>query len=248
MTSSDDRPLAGRSVVVTRSSDQAGPLSSRLVALGADVVDVPTLAFVDPDDGGAALRAAVGRLAGGDWVVVTSPNGAERLAAAASPAGLAPGARLAVVGPGTAVACERLGLTVSLVPPRFVGEALVEAFPHGPGRVVVAQALGARPVVADGLAAKGWTVEAVVAYRTVPLAVSPPLLATAARADAITFTSASTVASYLAAAGAGGVPRTVVCIGPITAAAATGAGLAVAAVAREHSLDGLVAATLEALR
>lgn len=247
MTSSGDRPLAGRSVVVTRSTDQAGPLSSRLVALGAQVVDVPTLAFIEPGDGGTALRAAVRRLADGDWVVVTSPNGAERLAAA-TPAGLAPGVRLGVVGPGTASACERLGLTVSLVPPRFVGEALVDAFPQGPGRVVVAQALGARPVVADGLAAKGWTVETVVAYRTVPLDVSAPLLAAAARADAITFTSASTVASYLAAAGAGGVPRTVVCIGPITAAAAAEAGLAVAAVAREHTLDGLVAATVETLR
>ena len=75
-----------------------------------------------------------------------------------------------------------------------------------------------------------------------------PRLAAAAGADAITFTSASTVAAYLAAAGRAAVPPAVVCIGPVTAAAAERAGLLVAAVAAEHTLDGLVAATVEALQ
>jgi uroporphyrinogen III methyltransferase/synthase len=243
-----DRPLSGRTVVVTRAAEQAGALADRLVALGAEVVDVPTLAFVEPDDAGAALGAAVATLREDDWIVVTSSNGAERVARAAPPGGLASGVRVAVIGPGTAAACERLGVAVDLVPARFVGEGLVDAFPNGPGRVVVAQAAGARPVVAAGLAAKGWQVEAVVAYRTVPAAVPAPRLAAAAGADAITFTSASTVAAYLAAAGRAAVPRTVVCIGPVTAAAAERTGLLVAAVAAEPTLDALVAATVEALQ
>ncbi len=43
------------------------------------------------------------------------------------------------------------------------------------------------------------------------------------------------------------MPATVVCIGPVTAAAALDAGLTPAAVASDHSLDGLVAALVEVL-
>ena len=73
--------LAGRRVVIARAGDQIGRLRELLVAEGAEVIEVPTIAVVDPDDGGAALRTSMRDL--WDWVVVTSPNGAERAVAAA---------------------------------------------------------------------------------------------------------------------------------------------------------------------
>jgi uroporphyrinogen III methyltransferase / synthase len=63
----------------------------------------------------------------------------------------------------------------------------------------------------------------------------------------VTFTSASTVRGFTNALGAAkGTPK-VVCIGPVTAAAARDAGLQPAAVARPHTLDGLVEALERAL-
>ncbi len=50
-----DSPLAGRSVVVTRSRAQASSLVDRLTGLGATVVELPVIAIGDPADGGAAL-------------------------------------------------------------------------------------------------------------------------------------------------------------------------------------------------
>ena len=104
-----------------------------------------------------------------------------------------------------------------------------------------------RDVLAPGLRAKGWTVDEVEAYRT--LAARPPdgVTREAAGADAITFASASSVRSYLDAAGAGALPPVVVCIGPATAGAATALGVPVHTVADPHTLDGLVAATERAL-
>jgi uroporphyrinogen-III synthase len=238
--------LAGRTIVVTRAAEQASALVERLDALGATVVEVPTIAVVDPADGGAALAAAVADVGAYDWVVVTSTNGAARYLAAVAAAGGNRGAgRLAVVGPGTAAVVRAAGLEPDLVPERFVAEGLLAVFPPGPGRVLVPQAAGARPVLVDGLRSNGWVVDAVVAYRTEPVPAPPELVERARAADAITFTSGSTVTGYVATAGLAGVPPVVVCIGPVTAAAAATAGLDVTAVAAEHTLDGLVAALTE---
>jgi uroporphyrinogen-III synthase len=244
-----DRPLAGRGVVVTRAAERAGALAARLTALGADVIEVPTVTVVEPADGGAALRVRLAVVEDYDWVVVTSPSGAERVAAAVASVRRARGrVRVGAVGPGTAAALEASGVAADLVAARSVAEGLVDAFPSGTGRVLLAQAAAARPVVAVGLTAKGWNVDAVVAYRTVPARPAPAVVAAARRADAITFTSGSTVTAYLEAAGVSAVPPVVVCIGPITAAAAIAAGVPVRAVADPHTLDGLVAATVEALQ
>ena len=136
------------------------------------------------------------------------------------------------------------------MPDRFVAEGLVEAFPDPPaggGRVLLAQAEAARPVLADGLRARGWDVSTVVAYRTVPVTPPPELVQAAAAADAIAFTSGSTVDGYVRAAGVGAVPSVVVAIGPVTSAAVAAHGLEVAAEADPHSLAGLVEATVAAL-
>jgi uroporphyrinogen-III synthase len=84
-------------------------------------------------------------------------------------------------------------------------------------------------------------VDEVVAYRTVTAeGATPDVLAAAAAADVITFTSPSTVDRYLALSG-GKVPPVVACIGPVTAEAARRAGLAVDVVAADHNAGGLVA-------
>ena len=243
----ESRPLFGRRVVVTRARHQAPALSDRLRRAGAEPVEVATVEMVDPDDGGQALRDAAGRVRSFDWVCFTSANAVARFLACLPDSRAVGDTRVAAVGPGTSAALAAAGIVADLVPAASLAEGLVEAFPAGPGRALLPQAAGARPVLARGLEAKGWDVEVVHAYRTV--ASSPPAeaVAAAAKADAIAFTSASTVDSYLAAAGPDAVPPVVACIGPVTAAAAEAAGLTVSAVATEHTLDGLVAALVATL-
>jgi len=154
-------------------------------------------------------------------------------------------AQVAAVGPGTAGALAARGVIADLVPASAVAEALVEAFPAGAGRVLLPQAAAARPVLADGLRAKGWTVEVVEAYRTVPARPTDDALAAAAKADAIAFTSSSTVTSWLALGAT--LPPVVACIGPVTAATAATHGVPVTVVATEHTVDGLVNALVGAL-
>ena len=64
----------------------------------------------------------------------------------------------------------------------------------------------------------------------------------AGQVDAVTFTSASTVRGFVGALGpVRGAPK-VVCIGPVTAKEARARGLTVHAVAKPHTIEGLVAA------
>jgi uroporphyrinogen III methyltransferase/synthase len=243
----ESKPLFGRTVVVTRSRAQASSLVSELRALGAATVEVPAIEITDPADGGAALHDAARRLAGYDWVVLTSVNGAQRLLAAVRASGgdgrSFAGTRLAAIGPGTAAALAAGNLAADLVPERFVAESLLAEFPDPPaggGRVLLARAAVARDVLPRGLADRGWTVDVVEAYRSVPVPLSDARREAAQAADVITFTSSSTVERYLAGASVDAVPPVVACIGPVTAATARRAGLEVAIEAEVHTIPGLL--------
>ncbi len=235
-------PLAGRKVVVTRPADQAEPLVQRLRAVGAEPVVIPLIEIVDAADGGAALAGALERLDEFDWVVVTSPNGARRVASAL--AHTPPGRlRVAAVGTATAAALDR---AADLVPDDQLAVGLVDAFPAGAGRVLVVQAEIAGREVAEGIAARGWTVDVVAAYGTRPVRPTSADLLVALSAQAVLFTSGSAVRSWTAVFGLE-TPPLVIAIGPATAAVAEDLGLKVDAVAADHSLDGLVSCLLTSL-
>jgi uroporphyrinogen III methyltransferase/synthase len=246
------RPLFGRRVVVTRARADASALSERLRTLGAEVIELPTIEVTDAHDGGASLRRAAADLTAGryQWVVFTSPRAVERFLPLLRDARSFGSASIAAIGPGTAAALEAHSLAADLVPPEFVAESLVAAFPcaggEGEGEVLVPRAAAARDVLPVGLAAKGWAVDVVEAYRTEVARPDPAALTAAASADAITFTSSSTVTNFVEIA-PGVVPPFVACIGPITAATARAQGFVVDVVADEHSIEGLIDAVVSRL-
>jgi uroporphyrinogen-III synthase len=227
------RPLALKRVVVTRAATQASALAARLEELGATIVYAPTIRFetemFDVPNGCT-------------WVVVTSPNGVEALSGRSLQ-----GANLAVVGPGTAEAARAAGYVVDLIPPRAMAESLLSVFPDGPGRVALVQADIARPTMLEGLREKGWDVAVRTAYRTLPVPANEHVVAAIASADAITFTSGSTVHSFVAAYGKALLPPHVISIGPVTTAACQEYNIMVTAIADPHTVEGLVCAVNMAL-
>jgi uroporphyrinogen-III synthase len=229
------RPLDGWRVLVTR--ERPGELATMLTERGATVIHVPLIAVIDAADGGRALHNELARLAEFDWLIVTSPAGAERVGAAAR---LVSGVRLGAVGTGTArVLQHESGRAVDLVPAIQRADGLAAEFvaaSDAPQRVLIAQADIAAPTLADALRLAGHHVTTVTAYQTVAQRPDPNA---ALGADAVVFASGSAVGSWVAAFGVV-APLLVVAIGPTTAAAADRLGLNVSAVAADHSLDGLV--------
>jgi uroporphyrinogen III methyltransferase/synthase len=244
----EQRPLFGRTVVVTRAAAQAGPLVARLRAAGAEPLVVPTIEIGEPADGGAGLRKAASDLSEGvyDWLVVTSANGATRMLGELHDARDLGGVKVAAIGPATADAVAHFNVTPDLVPDTYVAEALVEAFPAPAdgdhGRVLLARAATAREVLPEGLRAMGWQVDVVEAYRTHRTEIDEDTRMQVLDADAITFTASSTVDSYVRTMNTVETPPVVAVIGPITADTARGHGIHVDVEATEHTIDGLVAA------
>jgi len=201
-------------VVVTRAPGQAEPLASRIAELGHEVVLCP-LIRIDRIGGGPVELSAY------DWLIVTSPNGADELMSRAH--GRA--ARVAAIGPGTAAALARAGVVADLVPEVSTQEGLLAELPRPPGRVLVAAAEGARMAIVDELGA-----DFLPLYRTIELRPEPPA------GDLVVLASASAARAF-GAIGAG-IPA--VSIGPQTTAAAREAGVQVLAEAQRHDLGGLV--------
>jgi uroporphyrinogen III methyltransferase / synthase len=239
------RPLHGRTIAVTRARAQASALAARLRELGAAVVEAPAIRT-------RYLDAALPELARYDLVCVTSPNGAdalfERLAAAGLDARALAGRTVAAIGPGTARALMGHGIVADLVPSRAVAEGLVEALADvDVRRALVVRAREGRDVLPDALRERGADVDVVALYETVAEPLDDGTARAAAAADYVTFTSASTVRFFLAAAGGLDGPR-VVSIGPATTAALREAGLEPHVEADPHTPDGLVEALVRDAR
>jgi uroporphyrinogen III methyltransferase/synthase len=240
----DTRPLSGIRVLVTRTREQASELSAILSELGADVVEAPAI-HVAPPRSFARLDRAVSRLndGGHDWVVFTSANGVRAFAARLRAAGLDArafaSAKVAAVGPGTADTLASLGIVADLVPPSFTTDAIGRVFARGKGRVLLARADVVEPGLDQAIEAKGWSVERLVAYRlkgqtSIPPAVRKQVLE--GEIDVLTFASGGTVRAFVKLL-KGKPPR--------GAKAARAAGLRVSAVARTHTIPGLVAAVVD---
>lgn len=245
----ESRPLFGKKVIVTRPRHQASVLADRLREEGADALIVPTIEIVDPLDGGAALAAAITQLHAYDWVVLTSANGAARFCEQLRDGRDLAGVKLAAIGPGTADVLADHNLVADLIPDRFIAESLLEAFPlpqvDDNRRVLLARAEVARDVLPDGLRELGWRVDVVDAYRTIPVEPTEAERERVVGADVVTFTSSSTVENWVAAFGPETLPKTVACIGPITADTARRAGMRIDVIADVHTIDGLVDALVE---
>ncbi|HLI45323.1 MAG TPA: uroporphyrinogen-III C-methyltransferase [Acidimicrobiales bacterium] len=245
----ESRPLFGWRVVVTRAREQASALAALLRAAGAEPVEVPTIEIGPAADGGLSLRQGLERLRSGgvDWVAFSSANAVERLFELLHDARELAGVKVAAIGPATAAALRKRGIEADLVPPAAVAEELAAAFPPGDPDarrpvVFLPQAAGAREELAAGLGERGYEVVVAEAYRTVNPPASEELAASLRGADAVTFSSSSTVEGFVAAYGTRALPPLVVTIGPVTSNAARELGVRVDAEAAEASVAGLVEA------
>lgn len=245
-------PLSGQTIIVTRSRDQTSKLSDKLNALGAEVIEFPTIEIVPPKSY-RPLDQAVVNLAKYQYVIFTSRNGVahfiKRLILKGRDARALSQARIAAIGPGTADELLSFGLkpdfqaNCDYSQEGLLKELLREEMAGK--NVLIPRAEKAREILANRLRLAGAKIEVVPAYRTVkPEVKFDPFTQ---KVDVITFTSSSTVSNFVDIFGAKRVGQLlkgvrIVSIGRITSATARKYGLKVAVEAKRSTIDGLVEA------
>ena len=259
----ETRPLWGKRILVTRSRQQASAFVKVLTEYGADCLEAPTIAIQPPQDGYAALDAAIGRLAGFQWLIFTSPNGVgaffERLFANGRDVRALGGCRLAAIGAATAQALREHGLVADVVPTDFRAEALAASLAPlvQPGeRILLPRAQEAREVLPQELTQRGAEVTVVPAYRAVPPTALPPATAAALQkgdVDVLTFASSSTVTNFVRLVGQEQFDRlaqraVIAAIGPITAKTLAKLGHPPQIQPSTYTIPALAAAIVEYFR
>jgi uroporphyrinogen III methyltransferase / synthase len=252
--------LAGKRILVTRAREQAEKTAALVRARGGEPVLLPSIELHPPKDP-AAVEDALSRAATFAWVAFTSENGVEwtwKVIEGMKPspgAGIFGEAKLAAIGPSTAAAMEKRGLRPDVVAAESKGEGLAAAVlaAMAPGEsLLLLRAQVARDAFPDALVGAGHPVEVVAVYETRP-ASGPEVTRIVAELeggaiDAVTFTSASTVESFVAMVGGeekarGLLFRTIVgSIGPITSEALAAHGLRVDVTPAETTLEALLGA------
>ena len=246
----DALPLFGKKIVVTRTREQASKLSKKLAALGAEVIELPTIEIRPRADQGDLIRA-IGEIGTFDWIIFTSQNAVKvffrELARAGKDGRALHGNKIAAIGPATAGELGKYFLVPDLVPPEFVAEAMIAElakFGVTGRRVLIPCAAEARDALRDGLAELGAEVRRVPVYDTVvPERLDDGAREAAGGADIVTFTSSSTARNFFALGIQTGA--LFASIGPVTSATVRESGKEVGIEAREYTIDGLVEAISE---
>ncbi len=251
----ETKPLFGWRVLVPRTKEQAGEVTSRLQAWGAVPEQVPTIAVEPPRTPQQMERAVKGLVTGRyQWIAFTSVNAVRAVREKFEEYGLDArafaGIKVAAVGEQTAAALREFGIMPDLVPDKKQSaEGLADVWPAYDdvldpiNRVLLPRADIATETLLARLTSLGWEAEDVTAYRTVRAAPPPAPIREAIKGggfDAVLFTSSSTVRNLIGIAGKPHAVTVIAVIGPETAKTAAEFGLRVDVMAPRPSVTALV--------
>ena len=207
----EEKPLAGKKIVITRPKERSQKLAGHLRDAGAEVLEFPTIELkpVWETSEKEKLYEQVRNLELYHWLVLTSPAGAEYFFALLkrmkkdfrSLSNL----RFAVIGEGTASVCREHGIYPDFMPERFyaaeLGRRLAKQVKPDE-RVCILRARHGSPELTQAFENAEISYTDVTLYDTVtpekpPLAERIRELLKAGEIDAVTFTSGSTVQGFL---------------------------------------------------
>lgn len=255
----EKKPLLGRRIVVTRARAQASGLAASLTALGAAVIQCPTIR-IEPLADLAPLDRAIAGLADYQWVVFTSVNGVKVFWDSLRRKGLDARAlhacKVCAIGPATARELEERGIYPDFVPAKYVAEGVIEGLTKQGGlkgtRFLLPRAAKAREILPEELRKAGAEVDVVPVYETVPACDGKDELLQALAAgglDCVTFGSSSTVENFLAIVPADELKRhpeiKLAAIGPVTAKTLAKHGLPCDVMPEEYTIPALVQALVD---
>ncbi|MDY0361984.1 MAG: uroporphyrinogen-III C-methyltransferase [Desulforegulaceae bacterium] len=253
------RPLLGKTIMITRARAQASSLVEKLLSLGAECIEYPTIKIVEPDDK-TSLFESIENVQTYDWLIFTSVNGVKHFFKALFEKGsdvrVLGSLKTAVIGPATRDELKKYGINTDVFPESYRAESVVEAFENidiKGKKILIPRAMEARSVLPDELKKMGAVVNEVTAYKTIPQSDKKDEILSDflnGKIDMVTFTSSSTVKNFKALFTEEEFKSIIlkfkpVSIGPITTDTAVELGLTPQITADEYTIDGLVDSILK---
>ena len=253
----ESRPLFGKTIIVTRSRDQASEFSEQLIELGANVLEYPTINITSPDDFGP-LDRELDSLESTDWLIFTSVNGVDaffnRIFELGRDVRDLKGVKICSIGPSTTERIKGFHVSIDCQPPKYVAESVVEALKKVEElkgkRFLMPRTDIARSYVPEELRKLGAEVSDIVAYKTVLATDGDNIVLDKLKdgeVDIVTFTSASTVKNFVKIIGEDNLSAfkdnvQFASIGPITNESAEEMDIEISIKAEEYTIPGLVQA------
>jgi uroporphyrinogen III methyltransferase/synthase len=205
----EGRPLFGKRIVVTRAREQAGQLSQMLADQGAEVIELPFISVEQHFDP-KRLSEVLAGIAVYEWIIFTSANGVKNFfdlfyRAYDDIRCLGP-MRIAAVGAATAREIEKHKLKVDLVPQKANADALAQELIENEGvesvQILVVTGNQNREALVQRLESDEGRaiVDTLPVYKTSKNDLAQDPAAERFRqegADAVLFTSSSTVKSFV---------------------------------------------------
>lgn len=257
----DNKPLFGKTIVVTRARSQASKFKEALMNQGANVIQASAIKTLPLDlfDEDKRILEQVDTY---KCIVFTSGEGVRyffnTLQAMHKDARALGYAKVCAIGSATAKELTRFGIIPDIVPVDYKAESVVEALKDkvvAGESVLLIQPKKARDVIPRELRHLDIQVDILRMYETLQDTSGQEALADALEkgaVDYITFTSSSTVTNTLQLLGDKGVEllknTKIACIGPITAATAMSEGLEIDVISSVYTTDGLVDALIQDVR
>ncbi|MDO5554699.1 MAG: uroporphyrinogen-III synthase [Planctomycetia bacterium] len=255
------KELAGKTILVTRSREQASPLVSLLEQEGATVLVQPVIEIKPPVDW-SLCDHLLSDLSVCDWLVFSSQNGVhyffERFLQKYGPTFDCGnhlrdfGIRIAAMGPATAAAVGQYNAFVDCVPEKYCAEGMIAALTaeaRQRKRFVLVRGDRGRQILSEELIRLGGTVSQVSVYRSIDI-MQPDenvyRLMQTGKIDAVTVTSSAIANSLLNLFGDMLAFTKIISISPLTSAVLTITGLPIDQEATTASIDSLVAAAKKA--
>ncbi len=253
----EDRPLAGKKILVTRPKELISQMAGKLRDAGAEVLEMPAIRTeaIVPNERLKACMESTASKGAYDWIVFTSPTGVriffEQLYVVGDVRMLGQ-TKVAAIGSGTAKELAARGLRADFLPSVYDGEhlgrELAEKLSGGEKILIPRAAMGNQELIEQLQKVEGVQVDDVATYETTYVTsklIDEKAEIDSGRIDYAVFTSASTVRGFAQAVEGIDFTRVkAVCIGKQTQAEAAKLGM-VTYTAKMATMDSVVEKVIE---
>ncbi len=246
----EEKPLFGKTVVVTRARSQSSSLSEAIRGLGGEALEAPMIGIEKMNT--EELETCIDNLERYSHILFSSKNAVQIFFEALHGLGLDTrklgNTRIAAVGRETGKCLEGYGIMADLVPETYIGEELMQILiPEldSTSKVLLPRSADARPFLVDAIG-KICEVREIKTYKTVRTDQGEGLAEALAAGsiDYVTFACGSTVRNFMGCLSEeqkASLPDVkMISIGPVTSKVMNEHGLSIYREAEEHTIEGML--------